>query len=237
MNDASRQGPSHEVNSSKVTPARRASAHPSGRVLRHANERPRPNGYFLDKIRALVPLPRRSRAGACERSRASGLGKGYGFAPFAFMPWHNTRAGASSSKARRSHRGCPRPPACIWCSRVKKRRPVPRPLVILKAAALSCGASCSRDVEGAPRAAAPDDEYEAPARRRLAPEGEQWRRRAAPPCLCAERQRLLESDLSRDYLSRVCSLALAYRVSTICYVSDRHSDAQFWPNSKRKNDT
>ena len=94
-----------------------------------------------------------------------------------------------------------------------------------------------RDVEGAPRAAAPDDEYEAPARRRLAPEGERWRRRAAPPCLCAERQRLLESDLSRDYLSRVCSLALNRSLSGVPCVSDRHSDAQFWPNSKRKNDT
>ena len=184
-----------------------------------------------------VPSTRRSRAGACKRSRASGLGKGYGFAPFAFVPWHNTCVGASSSKARRIHRGRPRSPARMWRSRVEKRRPVPRPLVILKAAALSCGASCSRDVEGAPRAAAPDDEYEAPARRRLAPEGERWRRRAAPPCLCAERQRLLESDLLRDYLSRVCSLALKRSLSGVPCVSDRHSDAQFWPNSKRKNDT
>ena len=123
------------------------------------------------------------------------------------MPWHNTRAGASFSKARRSHRGRPRPPARMWRSRVEKRRPVPRPLVILKAAALSCGASCSRDVEGAPRAAAPDDEYEAPARQRLAPEGERWRCRAAPPCLCAERQRRLESDLYLERLSLSSLLA------------------------------
>ena len=155
-----------------------------------------PQGYFLESI----------RAGACELSRAPGLGKGYGFVPFAFMPWPNTRIGASSLKARRRHRGRLPPLAGIWRLRGEKRRPVPRPLVILEADAPSCGASCSRDVEGAPRAAAPDDEYEAPARQRLAPEGERWRCRAAPPCLCAERQRRLESDL---YLKSAL-------VSTIC---------------------
>ena len=122
---------------------------------------------------------------------------------------------ASSSNARRSHCRQPRPPARTWRLRAKKRHPVLQPLVILKAAALSCGASCSRDVEGAPRAAAPDDEYEAPARQRLAPEGERWRCRAAPPCLCAERQRQLKSDLSRNYLSRVCSLALNRSLSSM----------------------